>query len=106
MGVLVKVENGAKKFWEKKFHATNGKAQPTLKVSCFFLLSFGGKRGRKEEIFFHFPFVPASSQFVPMGFLLSFGGEGVGERKIFFIFPLFQQVSNVSPMGVPNRTLL
>ncbi len=77
-------------------------------MSYFFLLSFGGKRGRKEEGFFHFPFVPAGSQFVPRGFLLSFGGEGGGggERKIFFIFPLFQQVPNVPPMGVPNRTLL
>jgi hypothetical protein len=55
MGVLVKVENGAKKFWEKKFHAANGKAQPTLKVSCFFLLSFGGRRGGKRKIFFIFP---------------------------------------------------
>jgi len=54
MGVLVKVENDAKKFWEKKFHVANGRAQPTLKVSCSFLLSFEGKRGRKEEDFFSF----------------------------------------------------
>jgi hypothetical protein len=47
MGVLVKVENGDKQFWEEKFHAANEKAQHALKVPCFFLLSFGAGRGRR-----------------------------------------------------------
>ncbi len=76
-------------------------------MSCFFLLSFGGKGG-KEEDFFHFPFVPTGSQCVPNGFSFKVlgGGGGGGKRKIFFIFSLFQQVLNVFPMGVPNCTLL
>ncbi len=41
----MKVENGDKQFWEQKFHAANGKAQHTLKVPCFFLLSFGAGGG-------------------------------------------------------------
>ncbi len=55
----MKVENGDKQFWEQKFHAANGKAQHTLKVPCFFLLSFGagggggwGVRGRGPSFSF------------------------------------------------------
>ncbi len=69
-----------------------------------FLLSFGG-RGKKEKDFFHFPFVPTGSQYVPHGFSFKFWGERGEKRKFFFIFPLFQQVPNVFPMGVPNHTL-
>jgi len=53
----VKVENGDNQFWERKFHATNGKAQPALKVPVFFF-SFGPGRGAGVEDLFHFSFVP------------------------------------------------
>jgi hypothetical protein len=46
MGVLMKVENGDKQSWEQKFHAANEKAQHALKVTSFFLLSFGAGRGK------------------------------------------------------------
>ncbi len=77
MGVLVKAENGDKQFWELKFHATNGKVQPALKVPCYFLWSYGAGE--------------------------AWGGEG--EEDLFF-FLCSQKVPNVFPKGVPNSTLL
>jgi len=55
IGVLVKVENGDKQFWEQNFHAPNVKPQHALKVPCFSLLSFGAW---DRKIFFQFSFVP------------------------------------------------
>jgi hypothetical protein len=60
MGLLVKVENGDKQFWEQNFHAANGKPQHALKVPCYFLLSFGAA-GVKMRIFSFF----ICSQHVP-----------------------------------------
>jgi len=35
-GLLVEAKNGAKLFWEEKFHAANGKAQACTQIALLF----------------------------------------------------------------------